>query len=210
MKIGVLGTGHVGGTLGARWAQNGHDVLFGSRDPQSEKAARLMETAGESARIGSVAEAASHGDVVLLASPWSTIQETIEAAGDLSGKVVIDCINPINATFTGLDLGHTESGAEKIAEWAPGAKVVKAFNTVSAATMKDADYGEHQAAVFFCGDDEGAKETVRQLAEELGLDPVDSGELAMARYLEPFAMLYIKVAIGQKWGGNFAFKVLRR
>jgi len=210
MDIAVLGTGNVGGALGAGWAAKGHNVVFGSRDPGSEKVRTLLATAGENARAATIAEAASSAGFVVLATPWNSVEEVLAAAGDLNGKILIDCINPINATFTGLDLGFDTSGSERIAELAPGARVVKAFNTVSAATMLDAAYGEHAANMFYCGDDEQAKATLNTMACELGLEAVDAGDLQMARYLEPLAMFYIKLAGKQKWGGNCALKILTR
>jgi len=210
VNIAVIGTGNVGGALGARWAQAGHQVWFGSRDAKAEKVTELLSKAGENAQAVTIPEAVAAADVVLLATPWPAAQATIALAGDLTGKILVDCINPINANFTGLDLGYTESGSEKIAEWAPTARVVKAFNTVSAATMGDAAYGDTTATLLFCGDDEDAKQTIDTLATELGFDAVDAGELAMARYLEPLAMLYIKLAISHKWGGNCAIKILQR
>jgi predicted dinucleotide-binding enzyme len=149
-------------------------------------------------------------DVVVLATPWQAAQEALAAAGDLSDKVLVDCINPLTEDFRNLDIGHTTSAAEQIAAWAPSAKVVKAFNSVSAGAMADPWFGDENATMFYCGDDEDAKATVRQLAEELGFDAYDAGPLMVARYLEPFAMLYIKLAIKEGWGGNCAFKILRR
>ena len=210
VQIAVLGTGHVGGTLGARWAQHGHKVCFGSRDPQSEKARAAVENAGENASLNSLSDATSGADVVVLAIPWTSVQEILESAGDLTGKVVVDCINPLNAQFNGLDLGFSESCAERIAELAPAARVVKAFNTASSRTMGDPDYGGQAATMFYCGDDEDAKDVVGQLAADLGFEPVDAGPLNNARYLEPFAMLYIHLAVKGGWGSNCAFKIMKR
>jgi predicted dinucleotide-binding enzyme len=200
----------VGGALGAGWAGKGHRVVFGSRDPQGERVRRQLQASALNLQAASPAEACRAAQVVVLATPWQAAQATLAAAGDLGGKVLIDCINPLTEDFRGLDIGHTTSAAEQIAGWAPGAKVVKAFNTVSAGAMADPWFGEENATMLFCGDDEAAKATVRQLAEELGFDAYDAGPLSIARYLEPFAMLYIKLAIKEGWGGNCAFKILRR
>jgi NADPH-dependent F420 reductase len=210
VKIAILGTGRVGGALGAGWAQKGHSVVFGSRDPHGERVRRRIEASGENVRAAKPAEAVRSADVVVLATPWQATQATIAASGSLSGKVLVDCINPLTEDFRHLDIGHTTSAAEQIADWAPGAKVVKAFNTVSAGAMADPWFGDENATMFYCGDDEDAKAIVRRLAEELGFDAYDAGPLAIARYLEPFAMLYIKLAIKEGWGGNCAFKILRR
>lgn len=208
MKIAILGSGRVGAALGVRWAKAGHEVLFCSREPNSPRVVELVETAGENATAASLQNAADLVDVVVIASPWNVCEHLLGSVGDLGGKVLIDCVNPINAEFTGLDLGFDTSAAEKIAQWAPQARVVKAFNTVSSATMADANFGEHPPTLFYCGDDDDAKKAVHQLAEDLDFDPIDAGELTMARYLEPLAMLYIKLAM--QGMGNTAFKLLKR
>ena len=210
MKIAVMGTGGVAAALGTRWAHLGHCVVFGSRDPQGEHIEQLVLGAGDNASAASIAQAAKDAEVVVLAVPWPAIQKVVEAAGDLSGKIVVDCSNPLNSQFTGLEFGHTTSAAEQIADWVPEAFVVKAFNTVSTAVMADPKFGREGAAVFVCGDNAHSVKVVSQLAEELGLEPVDAGPLPMARYLEPLAMLYIHLAVHKGWGSNCAFKVLRR
>ncbi len=210
VNIAILGTGRVGGALGVGWANQGHSVVFGSRNPQAERVLRQIETTGGKTRAASPREAVRTADVVVLATPWQAAESAITAAGDLSGKVLIDCINPLTEDFRHLDIGHTTSAAEQIAQWAPEAKVVKAFNSVSAGAMADPWFGEENATMLYCGDDGDAKNVVRRLAEELGFDAYDAGPLAIARYLEPFAMLYIKLAIKEGWGGDCAFKILRR
>ena len=210
MKIAVLGTGNVGGTLGRRWAQHGRTVVFGTRDQQSEKVRALLAEAGENASATSVGEAVAEGDVVVLASPWAAAKEIVEAIGDWNGKIIIDCINPLNAEFSGLDLGYDISAAERVAAWAPRARVVKAFNTVSARVMANPDFDGRKATLFYCGDDEQAKAVVDELAADLGFDPVDAGPLRIARYLEPLAMLYIHLAVFEGWGSNCAFSIMKR
>lgn len=210
MHIAVIGTGNVGGTLGRRWAQKGHHVTFGSREPHSEKLQWLLAESKGNATANSPAAAASQADVVVFAAPWSTAQQTLAALGDLSGKTIIDCTNPLNTSFDGLELGHTTSAAEEMAKWAHGAHLVKAFNSVSAATMANAEYGEANASMFYCGDHESANEIVHHLAEDLGLEPIYAGPLKNARYLEPFAMLYIHLAVRGGWGSNCAFKMMKR
>lgn len=210
MKIAVLGTGNVGGALGCRWAQAGHDVYFGARDRESAEAQGVVQRAGAQARVGTCAEAVAAADVVLLAIPWDQTRGVLEAAGDLRGKILMDCINPLTPDLKGVTLGHTTSAAEQIAAWFPEARVVKAFNTLSAATMENPYYGQVPAHVFICGDDEAAKTTVKQLAEVLEFEPVECGPLEMARQLEPLAALYVYLAVFQGWGGDCAFRMLRR
>lgn len=210
MKIAVLGTGNVGGTLGSRWACNGHEVIFGSRDPSGEKVTELLGRCGDNARAASANEAVAEAEVVVMAAPWTAAQALIESVDNWQGKVLIDCINPLNADFTGLDLGYTTSAAEQVSDWASGARVVKAFNTASTRTMADPVYDGQNATMFYCGDDAEAKATVSGLAEELGFQPVDAGPLSNARHIEPLAMLYIHLAVREGWGSNCALKIMKR
>ena len=211
MKIAVLGTGNVGRALGCRWANVGHEVYFGARDPHSEEARGVIEGSGPAARVGGCGEAIAASDAILLAIPWDQTRAVLQAsASDLDGKVVMDCINPLTSDLAGLELGFDTSAAEQIAQWFPQARVVKAFNTLSAATMADATYGDQQASMFYCGDDAEAKATVKQLAEQLGFDAIDCGPLKLSRQLEPLAMLYVHLAVFEGWGGDCAFKMLKR
>jgi predicted dinucleotide-binding enzyme len=109
-----------------------------------------------------------------------------------------------------LALGYTTSGAESVSGWAPGARVVKAFNTTGSGNMMDADYRGQRPTMFFCGDDASAKEITAGLAEELGFEPCDCGPLMVARYLEPVAGLWVQLAYREGLGTDIAFKLLRR
>jgi NADPH-dependent F420 reductase len=211
MKIGILGAGNMGGTLGRLWAEGGHEVYFGLRDCHSVKAQRAHAAICAKARWGTAAEAADFAEAVLIAVPWTAAEEVIKPlAARLAGKVLIDCTNPIKADLSGLEIGHTNSAAEAIARWAPQARVVKAFNTVGAGGLHDARYGDHSASIYICGDDEEAKEMVATLADTLGFEAIDAGPLVEARYLEPLAMLWIHLAMRGKFGGKLAVKLLRR
>ena len=210
MKIAVLGTGGVGAALGAKWAAAGHSVVFGSRLPDSEKVLQLVARCGDCVRAASPRDAIGGTDAILFAVPWPVARETLENLGDLSGKVLIDCTNPLLSDMSGIELGHVISAGEQIAAWAPGAKVVKAFNTASVKVMLDPQFGDHRATMFYCGDDAAAKLVVRELIEAVGFEPVDSGSLSSSRYLEPLAMLYIHLAFRQGFGSNCAFKIMRR
>jgi NADPH-dependent F420 reductase len=210
LKVAILGTGSVGSALGSRWAKAGHAVAFGSRHPQSEKVLEVVEKCGAGARAGSPAEAVADAEVILLAVPWGVARETLDELGDLRGRPVIDCTNPLLPDLSGIELGHSTSAAEQIAAAAPSARVVKAFNTASVRVMNDPKFGDYQATMFYCGDDAAAKAVVRQLIADIGFDPVDAGPLTSARHLEPLAMLYIHLAFKQGWGSNCAFKVMKR
>jgi 8-hydroxy-5-deazaflavin:NADPH oxidoreductase len=210
MKIGIIGSGNVGGALGIRWAQCGHSVVFGSRKPDSDEITQLVARAGASARAAALAEAAQKSDVLLLATPWPVAKEVLSGLGHLAGKIVIDATNPLLPQFSGLEYGTTTSGGEHVARWAKGAKVVKAFNTVGYNILENAAFGAERPAMFYCGDDVTTKQTVHQLAEELGFDGIDAGPLSQARLLEPFALLWISLALGQGHGCEIACKLLRR
>ena len=210
MKIGIIGAGNIGGTLGRAWAAKGHEVVFGVRDPRGPKVQELVKATGGKARAASPAEAAAHGEVVLLATPWAAAQAALRGAGDLTGKILIDATNPLRPDLSGLTLGHTTSAAEEVARWAPGATVVKAFNTIGAQHMANPRFGTQSASMLICGDDAAAKKAVLALAEVLGFDPVDAGPLTQARLLEPLAMLWISLAYAYGHGADIAFKLLRR
>jgi NADPH-dependent F420 reductase len=210
MKIAVIGTGHVGSALGQRWAKGGHQVVFGSRDPNSEKVRAAIRAAGPDASAATAAEAVQGADAVLLAAPWSAAEETLRALGSsLSGKVLMDATNPLGPGFT-LAVGGDTSAGEQVAGWARGARVVKAFNNTGAGNMIDPNYNGTPVTTFICGDDEQAKKVAAQLAEELGFDVVDAGPLMMARYLEPLAGLWVSLAYNRGMGPNIAFHLMKR
>ena len=210
MKIGIIGSGNVGGALGKGWAKKGHSVVFGARDPADAKLQSLLKQAGPNARAAGVQEAAAFGEVVVFATPWPAAQDAIRGAGDLKGKVVFDCINPLKPDLSGLELGFTTSAAEQVAQWASGAKVVKVFNTTGSNNMENSRYPGGSPGMFYCGDDAAAKKLAKQLVTDLGFEPVDAGGLTSARLLEPLAMLWIHLAYAQAMGREFAFGILRR
>lgn len=210
MKIGVIGTGNMGSGLGRLWARKAHEVFFGSR--HARKAQALAASTGYHTRGGSIAEAAAFGDAVLLATPWDGVKLALAAAGTLDGKILIDCTNPLVSEETKLAVGYTTSGAEEIARWAPGARVVKAFNTVFGRILNSSatGFGGDRATVFFCGDDELANVQVTTLIEELGFEAVAAGPLENARYLEPLGELMVQLAYAEALGTDIALKLLRR
>jgi predicted dinucleotide-binding enzyme len=209
MKIGILGAGNVGGTLGRAWARNGHDVFFGVPSPNEAKTQELLKTTGPKGRAGTVSEAAAASDVIVLATPWPVTQEAITAAGNLADKVVIDCTNPLKPDFSGLALGLTTSGAEQVAGWARGAKVFKAFNQTGFNIMANPVVGAQRAVMFVCGDDDEHRTTVLKLVTDIGFEAIDAGTLVIARLLEPYAMLWIHLAHASGLGRDFAFGLLR-
>lgn len=210
MKISIIGTGKVGSVLGRRLAACGHRVCFASREPAGQRVRDLVAEQPMRCWADSVAASIPDAEVLIYAAPYDQAERILTAVDDFHGLVLIDCTNPLNATFDGLQLGHTSSAGERIAEWAPTARVVKAFNTTSVATMTEPRYGEQAATQFYCGDDADAKRTVAELISQLGMEPVDAGPLRNSRYLEATAMLYIHLAVREGWGGDCALKMLRR
>jgi predicted dinucleotide-binding enzyme len=191
------------GAEGARY-------LLRRAPPQDDKTRQLVQSIGTKAQAGTVAEAAAFGEVVVLATPWQGTEAAVRAAGDLQGKTVIDCTNPLKPDISGLELGFTTSGAERVAQWAEGARVFKAFNTTGFNIMADPVINGVRTVMFVCGDDEAAKPAVLQLASDLGFDAVDAGKLVQARLLEPWAMLWISLAFRGTVGREFGFALLRR
>jgi predicted dinucleotide-binding enzyme len=198
MRIGILGTGNVGQALGKGLAQGGHSVVYGSRHP-----AQVDCSFGQA---DSIAGAAARSEVVILAVPFSAAVETVKAAGNLSGKVVVDATNPVGAPIPD---GHP-SGAALVAATAPGARLVKAFNTMGWETMANPLVDGRPALGLVCGDDPEAKATVLGLARDLGFDPVDAGDLGAARLLEELAELWVHLAFRAGLGRGMAFALLRR
>jgi len=209
MKIAIIGAGNVGATLGRAWLKRGHEIAFGVRDPGSAKARDLAKEL-PSARVAANLEAARGTEVVVLATPWNGTEAAIRACGDLRDKIVVDCTNPLKPDVSGLELGHTTSGAERVAEWAKGAQVFKAMNQVGFRLMDAPKFPVAiKPVMFVCGDGPG-KPVVMELVEQLGLDTIDAGNLAVARWLEPYAMLWIHLALTGKVKGDFAFALLQK
>ena len=210
MRIGILGAGNVGGTLGRGWAGKGHDVFFGVPRPEDGKTQDLIRGIGPKARAGTVRDAAAFAEVVVLATPFQATEEAIQEAGDLTGKVVVDCTNPLTTDFSRLTIGHTTSGLEQVIRWAKGAKVFKAFNQTGFGNMANPVLEGCRAIMFVCGDDEASKPTVLRLVSDIGFEALDAGDSTAARLLEPFGMLWIHLANARNMGRDWAFGVLRR
>jgi 8-hydroxy-5-deazaflavin:NADPH oxidoreductase len=206
MDIVIVGAGNVGHALGEGWRKAGHNLTLAVRDAGSAKAAGLKQ---QDFKVIPVSNAAAAGDVIVLAVPWPALSSVVKGVGSLAGKIVIDAINPLSPDFS-LATGHDDSAGETVARLAPGARVVKAFNTTGANNMADSRYPGGKLMMPIAGDDSAAKTTVMSLAADLGFEPVDVGPLVMSRYLEPVAMVWIKLALVQKLGRNFGFALLRR
>lgn len=196
MRIGILGSGLMGGKLGTIFARAGHDVMF-SYARSKEKLNTLATEAGGKARAGTVQEAAQDADLLLLAVHWSRVDEVVKQAGNLSGKTIVTCSLPMNAENTKLILGTTTSGAEELAKKIPHANVVCAFNTVPSEVLFDVfefKRKKTRPSLVYCGDDQDAKHVAAKLIHDAGFDPLDCGPLRIARYTEPFALLVAQLA----------------
>src|SRR5580765_5213712 len=194
MNIGIIGVGNVGSALGRGWAKAGHKIKFGVRDTAKPEVVALVKEIGANANAASVSDAASFGEVVVLATPWDAAQTAIQKTGNLSGKILVDCTNPLKPDLSGLVLGTDSSAGEQVAKWASAAKVVKSFHTTGAGNLANPRYGNDRIVMFLAGNDAAAKKTVAKLSEDLGFDTIDAGDLTAARLLEPLAMLWIHLA----------------
>ena len=209
MRVGVLGSGLMGGKLGTIFARAGHDVVF-SYARNEKKLDRLAKDAGKTARAGTPAEAAHDADALLLAVHWQRIDDVLAKAGDLSGKVVMTCSLPMNADDTELVVGRSSSGAEELAKKVPTARVVSAFNTVPSEvffSVFESRGSAERPHLVYCGDDARAKNVAAELIRDVGFEPLDAGPLRIARYSEPFALLVARFAYEDERGPAVAYRL---
>jgi hypothetical protein len=206
--IAILGAGNVGTALAGALIAKGESVDFGV--PHPDKYRETVSALGPLARVASTADAIAGSELVILATPYSAALGIAESVADWQDRILVDATNPLAPGLAGLSVGTTTSGAEEIAKAAHGARVVKAFNTTGAENMADSRYAGGQVFMPVCGDDAEARKRVIALATLIGFDAVDCGDLAVARYLEPFAMTWIHMAIKLGHGRSFAFARLRR
>ncbi len=203
MRVGILGTGGVGKALGKGFAAHGHDVKIGSREAKKTEAGDFV----------TFAEAAAHGELVVLCTSWKGTEHALELAGakNLAGKVLIDATNPlkeVDGRPVGLERGWDDSGGEQVQRWVPAAKVVKAFNIVGNALMVDPKLPGGPPTMMIGGNDDGAKKTVTEILTDFGWETVDLGGIDAARVLEPMCWAWVTSAMRT---GTWmqAFKMLR-
>jgi predicted dinucleotide-binding enzyme len=199
MKVAVIGTGRMGTGLATGLAKAGHEVVFGSRNPDG--AGDSVQQSGASGAT-SPAEAVQGADVIVLAVPWVAVEETLPQLGDLTNRIVVDITNP----YVGGGIDPDINTTEHIQGWAPGARVVKGWNHVYATNLTQPDVNGTPASVFLAGDDEEAKDTVASLARDIGFDPADAGgteaSLALTRLLNVMGALRL--------GPDRPLKILQR
>jgi predicted dinucleotide-binding enzyme len=208
MKIGIIGAGAVGQALCKQFTKLGHDIVFGVRNPIDPKYDSLQSQLGVACKT--VTEAVAKSQMVVLATPWKVVEKVILECGNLQGKILVDCTNPIKADFSGLEIGHTTSGAEQIAQWAKGAKVVKCFNHTGAENLNNPGYGTGELVMFAAGDDEHAVETVVDIVDNMGFKAIGLYSLKLSRQLEQMAWLWIHLAIKENRGRDLGFALLER
>lgn len=211
MRVGLLGSGQVAQTLGAGFLAHGHEVMLGTRDPAKLEGWAAANAAGG---VGSFADAAAFGELLVLAVRGSVAAEALAMAGDgLAGKPVIDATNPIADAppvdgvlpfFT--DLG--DSLMERLQRGFPDTAFVKAFNSVGSPVMVDPEFAAGRPTMFICGDDADAKATVGAILDDFGWDVADMGAAVAARAIEPLCMLWcIPGFVDDDW--THAFALLR-
>lgn len=201
MKIAVIGAGNVGGTLGGKWAQAGHEVVFGVRDLESPKVAALLETIEAGARAEGIARSLRDAEAVLLAVPWSAVPEIVQAHGEaLGGKIAIDATNNFGAEVV--------NRVDTIREGARKAIVFRAFNSLGWEVFARPRVGETRADLFYCGPNGAARERMESLIAEVGLRPVRVGDLDQVQLVDHMGALWVHMAIRQGLGRRLAFKMM--
>lgn len=211
MRVGILGSGLMGAKLGTLFARAGHDVVF-SYARSERKLKRLAREAGKNAQAGTPADAARDADALLLAVHWSRVDDVLGQAGGLSGKVIITCCLPQNATNTRFVIAQTSSGAEALAKKVRRAKIVSAFGTIPSEVLFSvfaARRKKIRPSMMYCGDHADANAVAATLIRDVGFDPVDAGPLRMARYAEPFTMLIAQLAYESDGGPELAYRFER-
>ena len=199
MKIGIIGAGRVGSTLGRRWAGCGHEIVYGVRNPEDSKHQALTDHA----QVVSSPEAAQAGEIVVLSVHWGAAQAAVDSIKvGLDGKILVDCTNPVGANLGG------SSAAEQIQAWAPESTVVKSFNQIGSNIMADPVLDGRKAILFVASDSADAVQP--GLATELDFEVVAMPSLSYARQLEAFAMMWISMSFKLGYGREFAFSMIKR
>ena len=212
MRVGILGSGLVGGKLGTIFARAGHEVIF-SYARSEQKLKTLARNAKGNATHGTPREAALNADALLLAVHWSRVDDVLKEAGDLSGKVIVTCSLPMNADDTKLVIAHTSSGAEALAKKVKKSDVVSAFSSVPSEVLFDVFDAKRRTrrrpSLVYCGDDQDAKDVTAILIRDVGFEPVNAGPLRIARYLEPFSLAMAQLAYEGDEGPEIAYRIER-
>ena len=212
MNIPIIGPGNMGRAIGRRAVAAGHSVTFVGRTPEhTQDAINDVKSAAKNGAQVSTAnlENVNPGDIVVLALPYNTSNDVTRQLGNkLAGKTVVDISNPLNASYSDLATAPGSSAAEELARILPETKVVKAFNTVFAGTLRSGRVDGEPLDIWIAGDDANAKNKLAQLVKDAGMRPIDAGPLSRARQIEAMQLLHIVTqgTLGTNWGS--AIKVL--
>lgn len=214
MKIGIIGSGDVARSLGNGLVEAGHSVMIGTRDTSKKELSSWRKKGDKTRSLGSTTEAASYGDVAILAVAWHAAEDVLsQIRPQLSGKVVIDVTNPLvfnDDEPPSLSIGHIISAGEVVQQSLPDSHVVKTLNIISHTHMVQPKYQEGLPIMFVCGNNESAKNQAHELLLDLGWkDSLDIGTIEKARILEPMCLLWVEYGISRDtW--DHAFAVLRK
>ncbi len=220
MKIAFIGIGNVGAPLADRLQQLGHQVIIAARDPQSQtvlsalnRNPNLLVQSPLEAIIGPIGYANESADVVFLVTPFSAVESALTPLKSaLSGKILVDCINPVGANLTHA-LQSRNSSSEIIQQLVPDARVVKAFTIYGYENFEDSrypGYGDLKPAMLIAGNDPTAKAVIGDLCQQLGWEPIDTGNISMSLHLEHMALLWISMAGSQRGNTGFVWARLQR
>jgi predicted dinucleotide-binding enzyme len=200
MHITIIGSGNIGGTLGRRWAEAGHSITFGARDPQSPKAQAAVAATGPTARIAPISDALASADVVLLALPGAAMADFAQEYGALlDGRIVIDASNQFGQPVI--------NGLTPLRAAAPGAQFVRAFNGLGWEHFAEPVRGGRQVDLFFCAA-AGARSTAETLIGGIGLRPIYVGDLDQVALVDNLGALWVRLAFGAGMGRSIAFALL--
>jgi len=203
MKIAVLGSGNIGGTLGVKWAQAGHQVVIGTREPGSEKVRQLLESAGENITAATTVQAIEASQGILFAIPYAAVEIVAQAnSRSLDGKLLIDATNNFGAAVV--------NNLATLQRYAPKAALYRAFNALGWENFANPRYGELVVDLFYCGQDGDRRDEMATLIQQAGLRPVYLGGLELAPVVDALGTLWVTLAFRQGWGREIALKLVQR
>ncbi len=203
--IAVIGTGRMGAAAGPRLAEAGHTVIYGTRDPSADKIGELLSRTPRGTAL-SQEDAVRSSDVILLAIPWFATEEFFKTNSPWDGKLIMDMVNASTMGEDGLlEMSVDTSAGELIQSWAPGATVVKTFNTVSYHIIADPGIARDLVTIPLASDDRAAKERVAEIVASIGMEPFDAGPLRFSRALEHMSTLHMVPYLQDRWEDAYEF-----